>query len=388
MQPSPAPRVLTRRRGDDPLDGTGWAPDDAPARAFHRGLPSFAPTPLVDLPTAAARLGVARVLAKLETERAGLPAFKILGASWAAARAVHREWLAGDPRVPLELDAIRDAIAALRTARPDRRLALVTATDGNHGRGVARVAALLGVEAIVVMPGGAAPARVDAIAAEGAQVELVAGTYDEAVRRAASLASRDRLIVSDTSWPGYETTPRDVVDGYSTLFAELDDDLARLGAAPTHLVVQSGVGAFPAAAARHAATAWPHAAVVVVEPVDADCCLRSAEAGRLVAAPGPHPSAMAGLNCDLPSVVAWPLLDRIVDAFVAIADDTLPETARLLASDGVAAGESGMAGLAGLLAVARAGRLDELGIGPASTVLLVVTEGVTDPEHYARLLAG
>lgn len=369
----------------DPLAGTGFGPDSTQPLDFHRGLPGFAPTALRELPGLAAALGVAHVLVKDESWRAGLPAFKILGASWAAATAIHREWLGNDPSVPIAFYPLRDALARLRAAQPERELALVTATDGNHGRAVAHSARLFGVGARILVPAGTAPARIDAIAGEGAEVEVVDGSYDDAVARAAGLASRDRLVISDTSWEGYRLVPRDVIDGYSTMFAEVDEQIAAAGlTAPTHVVLQAGVGAYPAAGVRH--FAGRGARFVVVEPTAADCLLRSARAGRITEAPPPHDSAMAGLDCGLPSPLAWPILDRLVGAYVSIGDEALPAAARALAAKGIEAGESGMAGVAGVLAVARAGRLDELGIGPSSTVLFVVTEGVTDPEGYARLL--
>lgn len=369
----------------DPLAGTGFGPDGHEPLAFHRSLPGFAPTALRDMPRLAAELGVGRVLVKDESWRAGLPAFKILGASWAAAKAIRREWLGDDPEIAMTCAAIRDAVERLRAAEPGRELALVTATDGNHGRGVARAARLFGVAARILVPAATVRARIEAIASEGADVEVVDGSYDEAVDRAARLASPDRLVVSDTSWEGYRVVPRDVIDGYSTMFTEIDEQIAAAGfTAPTHLVLQAGVGAYPAAGVRHFAGRGTR--FVVVEPSSAACLLASARAGRITEAPPPHGSAMAGLNCGLPSPLAWPILDRLVSAFVAIDDDALPAAAQALAAEGIEAGESGMAGVAGILAVARAGRLTELGIGPSSTILFVVTEGVTDEAHHAELL--
>ena len=229
-------------------------------------------------------------------------------------------------------------------------------------------------------------ARIDAIAAEGALVEVIDGSYDDAVARAAELASPDRLIVSDTSWDGYRVVPRDVIDGYSTMFAEIDEEIASAGfTAPTHLIMQAGVGAYPAAGVRHFAQRGTR--FIIVEPSAAACLLASARAGRTTEAPPPHGSAIAGLNCGLPSPLAWPILDRLVSAFIAIDDEALPAAAQALAAAGIEAGESGMAGVAGILAAARAGRLGELRIGPLSTLLFVVTEGVTDEANYARLLA-
>jgi len=306
-------------------------PPAAAAVAYHRSLPGYAPTPLVEAPGAARALGVARVLVKDESSRFGLPSFKILGASWA----IHR---------------------ALR-ARDDRP-ALACATDGNHGRAVARVAREHGLEATVFVPAGMVAARREAIAGEGARVEVVEGSYDEAVEAAAATGA---LVIQDTGWPGYEDVPRWIVEGYGTIGAEIE-------AEPDIVAVQIGVGSFAAAMVRR----FAGARIVGVEPVTAACALASAEAGELVEVPGPHDSLMAGLNCGRVSTVAWPVVSGGVEAFAAVSDDRAREAVELLARDGVTAGESGAAGLAGLLAFR-----DELALAPGDTVLVVNTEGDT-----------
>jgi diaminopropionate ammonia-lyase len=319
---------------------------------FHRGLPGYAPTPLVDAPALAAAWGVGRVLLKVEAERFGLPAFKVLGVSWAARR------LLGEPP-------------------HDPGLELVCATDGNHGRAVARVARLSGIGATVLVPAGTAQARIDAIAGEGAAVEVVDGTYDDAVRRSADLAGDRRLVLSDTSWPGYEDVPRWVIEGYATIFAEVEEpvDVA---------VVPIGVGALAAAAAQ--ALAGP-ARLAGVEPAVAACLLESVAAGRPTEVPGPHGSIMAGLNAGLPSLVAWPDVSGGFDVFCAIEDEVAVDGMRALAAMGVAAGEcaGGAVGATGLL-LADAGARAALGADEASTVLVLLTEGITDPDLYARLV--
>jgi diaminopropionate ammonia-lyase len=216
--------------------------------AFHRTLPGYVATPLLDLPSLARRAGVAQVLLKDEAERLGLPAFKMLGASWATVRAVRREWTG--PDVPLDLPSLRAALAA----GPARRLA--AATDGNHGRGVARMAALLGLGCTVYVPEGTAAARVGDIESEGATVVVVDGSYDDAILRSAQDADATTLVISDTSWPGYTETPTDVIHGYATMFREVDAALADRGAArPSHLFLQAGVGSFAAAGLLHHADA-------------------------------------------------------------------------------------------------------------------------------------
>jgi diaminopropionate ammonia-lyase len=305
-------------------------PPDGPL-AFHRSLPDYKPTPLVAAPAAAAALGVRRVLVKDESSRLGLPSFKVLGASWA----IHR--------------ALEEHPGATR---------LACATDGNHGRAVARMARLLGLEAIVLVPASMIPARRDAIAAESARVEVVDGTYDDAVARVAGL---DALVIQDTAWPGYETVPAWVIEGYATIGAEIDVQ-------PDVVAVQIGVGSFAAAMVRR----FAGARIVGVEPVSAACALASIEAGEPVEVPGPHDSVMAGLNCGRVSPVAWPAVSRGIEAFCTVGDDRAREMVRLLARDGVEAGESGAAGLAGLLAFR-----NELALAPNDVVLVVNTEGDT-----------
>ena len=358
----------------------GALPDVEPGDPldFHRTLEGYRPTPLLRLPGLARRLGVAQVLVKDEAERLGLPAFKMLGASWATVRAVRRHWTG--PDVPLEVPRQRAALAD----GVDRRL--VAATDGNHGRGVARMAKMLGVGCTIYVPAGMAPSRSSAIEGEGATVRVVDGSYDEAVRRSAEDLDERTLVISDTSWPGYATVPADVVHGYSTIFHEVDEALRSTGSAgPTHVVLQAGVGSFAAAGLLHHAGSSPRPVGIVVEPSSADCLLRSAAAGQVAQAPGPHTSSMAGLNCGLPSLLAWPVVDALADVFLAVDDDLAHEAMRLLASAGVVSGESGAAGLAGLLALGEddasraAARL-----GPDAVVLLVNTEGATDPENFAQ----
>jgi diaminopropionate ammonia-lyase len=337
--------------------------------AFHRRLPGYEPTALVDAPSLASGLGLGRLHVKNETRRLGLPSFKILGASWAT-YCLLVDRLGREPEWR-DLDELRAELRGLGG------FTLAAATDGNHGRAVARVARLLGYRAHILVPRNTVPARIEAIAGEGAQTTVVDGTYDDAVAVSASLAADDVLVISDTSWPGYVDTPAHVIDGYATIFAEVDQQLG--AAAPDVVVVQMGVGALAAAVVAHYANV---ATVVVVEPRSAACGLRSAEAGEPVVVPGPHDSIMAGLNCGTVSVVAWPTVARGVDIFVAV-DDGMAETAmRDLATVGLTAGETGGAGLAGLRALVDAGVVDPRG----RRVLVLCTEGATDPSAFRRIV--
>ncbi len=334
------------------------------ARAFHAALPGYRPTPLVELPALAAELGVGRVLVKDESARLGLPAFKILGASWAVARVAARR--AGHATVPDDLDAISG-----------QRLTLVTATDGNHGRAVARMAALLRLDAHVVVPRTLAAPAERAIRAEGATVERVDGDYDEAVRQAAARAADrpDAALVQDVAWPGYEEVPGWIVDGYATLPLEIDEALG--GARPDLVVVPVGVGSLAQAVIAHYKSE-AGTAVLSVEPDSAACVLASLRAGEPVTV-ATGDTVMAGLNCGTPSSAAWPYLRSGLDAATTVTDAAAGRAVADLAALGVSSGPSGAAGLAGARAVltgSGAGtRREALGVGAGSVVVLLSTEG-------------
>lgn len=323
----------------------------------------------------ARELGVARVVAKHERERLGLPSFKVVGASWAVACALAER--AGAQAPPATFAALRELAMTLPAGTT-----LTTATDGNHGRAVAHMANLLGLPSRITVPAGTVAARVEAIASEGADVRVSDGDYDAAVREVATEADGDlsHVLVSDTSWPGYEAIPRRVVEGYSTIFAEVHEGLGRDGARVDVAFVPTGVGAFAAAAV---ADLEPRGcAVVTVEPDVADCVRRSLLAGAPVAVPGPHRSIMAGLNCGEVSQIAWPVLRDGVRAAFAVSDDAVVAAMATLDAAGLPTGESGASALAG----ARAAR----GHPPMradATVLLLLTESVTDPEAYAERVA-
>jgi diaminopropionate ammonia-lyase len=356
----------------------------APSRApleFHPRLPDYKPTPLLEVPGVAGELGLGAVWVKVESNRLELPSFKILGASWAVYRALD-EHTGGLPPWK-NLDQLRRALD------PHRPLALAAATDGNHGRAVAGMAALLGLDARIFVPAGTAAARIDGILGEGASCEVVAGTYDDAVARSAEEANERCLVISDTSWPGYEDVPRWVIEGYSTIFWEIEDELSRRGKPrPDAVVIQLGVGALGAAAARHfRSTGHGDTIMIGVEPQQSACVLASMEAGQIVTIPGPHDSIMAGLNCGTPSMVAWPDVSSAFDLFIAVDDDSARRGMRMLAAETIEAGETGAAGIAGLIEICADETIRErVGLGAESTVLTLCTEGATDPGAYAEIV--
>lgn len=361
----------TRRLVRNPaVDRARLAAPDGRVLAYHQSWTGYAPTPLKTAPEAAARLGVGSVAVKDESSRFGMPSFKILGASWAT----HRALCARLGSRPEQLRTVEDLCRRLRGSS----LTLVAATDGNHGRAVARMAKLLGLQSHILVPDDMVDARVAGLRSEGANVTSVAGGYDAAVAASARLGDDDHLVISDTSWPGYDTVPGWVIDGYATMTTEIEDQRRSQGIAPfTIVAVQIGVGAFAASIAR--AFRGGTARVIGVEPVSADCVTSSVEVGHPVQLLGKQMSIMAGLNCGTPSAVAWSDLMHGIDEFVTVGDDEAELAMRVLAGDGIVSGESGAAGLAGLL-----GFGPQLGLGEDDHVLVVSTEGATDPHGYAR----
>ena len=356
-----------------------WSCPPAPGAVlgFHAGLPGYAPTPLVEAPVLAEALGVGRAFVKDESSRLGLPAFKVLGASWAVHRVLSRR--AGRTAVPATLEELRAALTGVDDVE------LITATDGNHGHAVARMARLLGLAAHIYVPEVVHPAAANAIAAEGAAVTTVAGSYDATVNAAAQAAGArpGAELIQDTAWPGYEQVPAWIVEGYSTLFRETAAQLDDGNAGPAGLVaVPVGVGSLAQAAVVHhrsAGTATP-TAVLGVEPDTAACVLSSLVEDR----PRTVETAttvMTGLNCGTPSSIAWPYLRAGLDAAVAVTDAQALRAVEDLGASGIAAGPSGAASLAGAAAALTGRGSDDrragLRIGHDSVVVLLSTEGAT-----------
>ena len=373
---------MTASVTSNPLrDGQLWPTPPGTIADFHRRMPAYSPTLLLDAPDLAEKLGVGRILVKAETRRMGLPSFKILGASWATYQAI----CAHIRHEPEPWGNINELAANLARLRPFK---LATATDGNHGRAVAFMARLLGFEAHIFVPAGMAQARIGAMEKEGATVSVVDGDYDDAVARSGQEATDTCLVISDTSWPGYETIPAQVIEGYSTIFNEIDDAIDASGLEhPDLVVVPMGVGAFMAAAVTHYRSGRRAPIIAGVEPLDANCCQASALSGDITHVPGPHQSIMVGLNCGRPSLIAWPRLRSGIDWFVSVDDEAARDAMRDLAEAAVVAGETGGASLAGLRALlADPVAASELGDLSDKTALVVVTEGATDPAAYEKIV--
>ncbi|MCA0031915.1 diaminopropionate ammonia-lyase [Mesorhizobium sp. B263B2A] len=342
-------------------------------------------TPLHALPALAGELGLAALHVKDEGFRLGLGSFKALGGAYAVFRLVLEEAgkRLGRPVDIGDLDwpDVRSVAATMTVA---------CATDGNHGRSVAQGAELAGAKAVIFVHAGVSDERIAAIARYGARMVRVEGNYDDSVRQAAEVAAgKGWTVVSDTSWPGYERIPGLVMQGYTAIVREA---LRQLPEPPTHVFVQAGVGGVAAAVAGHLAIVLGNArpTFIVVEPARAACVVAAARAGRVVKVPHDEPTVMAMLECYEASSVAWRVLARVADAFMTVDEDDAVAVMRRLArpagSDPViVAGESGGVGLAGLIR-AVAETKTELGLDGKSRVLVINTEGATDPSRYAALV--
>lgn len=352
---------------------------------FNETLPGYAPTPLIELPALAHELGVAHVFVKDESSRMGLPAFKMLGVSYAIMRALTEHLSPG--AAPLTLDELRERLHG-------SDLSLVAATDGNHGRAVAHMARLLGIRADVYVPATVTSTAQRAIESEGAVVHELELPYDDVVAAAAEAASADpaAIHIQDTAWPGYHQVPQWIVDGYGTLCAEADRQLAEAGADRLDLVaVPVGVGSLAQAVVRHYRSASAFGAagrqptVLSVEPELAPSLIVSLEAGEPVSVETGD-TMMLGLNCGTVSEIAWPLLHAGVDAAVTVSEEDSARAVHDLHRLDVDAGPCGAAALAGVRALQDAAARDGAdGLPRDAVVLLLSTEGSAAnplPERY------
>lgn len=372
----------------DPRDAETLGAAGAAAVERHLSFrDNHAETPLVALPGLAARLGVGAIHVKDEGHRLGLGSFKALGGAYAVIRLVLE---AAGERLGRPVDMAD--LHAPDVAAVARGMTFACATDGNHGRSVAQGARLVGARAAIFVHSGVSDERVAAIARFGAKMIRVAGTYDDSVREAARVAEeKGWTIVSDTSWPGYERIPGLVMQGYTALLREA---LRTLPAPPTHVFVQAGVGGIAAAVAGHLALEFGAARPVftVVDPARAACLFESARAGRPVTIAHGEPTVMAMLECYEPSLVAWRVLSRAADAFMTVGEEdavaAMRQLARPVAGDpAIVAGESGGVGLAGLMrAAADPAARAALGLDGTARILVVNTEGATDPGRYEEIV--
>lgn len=365
------------------------------ALTFHRSFPEYFVTPLRRLRRTAKALGLGGLYVKDESYRFGLNAFKVLGGSFAIGKFVAGQLGRDIGEVDytfLTSDAFKSSFSPCT---------FFTATDGNHGRGVAWAANRLGQKAVVLMPAGTVKSRYENIKKLGADVTIEKLNYDDCVRKAALLSKQipSSVLVQDTAWAGYEEIPGYIMQGYGTLIAEAVDQMAQKRVTPTHVFVQAGVGSLAAAVQGYLVNRFPENTpkVVVVECRAADCFYRSAAAGdgKAQAVSGALESIMAGLCCGEASPVAWDILKNHAAAFCSCEDSVSAAGMRRLSAPipgdaRIISGESGAVGM-GLIALIChspdcADLKDTLGIDKQSQVLLISTEGNTDPERYRAIV--
>ncbi|MCL2318582.1 MAG: diaminopropionate ammonia-lyase, partial [Treponema sp.] len=360
------------------------------ARKFHRSFPQYAETPLVNLTRLAAYFGIKGIFVKDELFRFDLNAFKVLGASYAIARHIAQK-LGKDIA---EIDY--NTLVSDETKRKLGDITFYTATDGNHGRGVAWAANKLRQKSVVYMPKGSSQARLQNILKEGADASITDMNYDDAVRLANKMAASDPngIVVQDTAWEGYEEIPGWIMQGYGTMSAEASGQMKEAGVErPTHIFVQAGVGSLAGSVMGYFATLYPDnpPVMIVVEASAADCLYISNLAGKLVGIKGNLETIMAGLACGEGNTISWEILKNYAQFFVSAPDWVASRGMRVLAvplkgDAKVISGESGAVTAGLLFTMLRDSDYqdfrDAMGINSDSVVLLFSTEGNTDPEKF------
>ncbi len=364
------------------------------ACAFHSMFPEYTTTPLLELDNLALKLGVEKIFVKDESLRFGLNAFKVLGGSYCIGRYIASK-LGLDP-TRLSYDMLTRGSVQQRLGR----LTFVTATDGNHGRGIAWTAERLGHRSVVYMPQGSSPERLENIRSLGAEASITDLNYDDAVRLARYMAKKNGwILVQDTSWPGYEEIPRWIMQGYTTMALEIINQLH--GQKPTHIFLQAGVGAMSGALSAFFASYYGvknRPRIIIAEPEQADCLFRTASAGdgQLHNVRGNLDTIMAGLACGEPCPIGWEILRDCADDFFSVPDSVAADGMRILASPvagdpAIVSGESGAvtAGLAVQLLTSRAleKKKTALRLDKCSRILCISTEGDTDTENYRKIMS-
>ena len=370
----------------------------AKAQAFHRSFPQYNPTPLARLDGMAARLGLGSLCVKDESYRFGLNAFKVLGGSFAMGRYIAQE-LGRDVS-----EMTYGYLTSEKLREEFGQATFFTATDGNHGRGVAWAANRLGQKAVVHMPKGSAKSRFDNIAREGAQVTIEEVNYDDCVRMAAAEAAQTEhgVVVQDTAWEDYEEIPAWIMQGYGTMAGEAAEQLRQqeIGR-PTHVFVQAGVGSLAGAVVGYFANRFPTdpPKFIIMEAQIADCLYQGAKAGdgapRMVG--GDLQTIMAGLACGEPNTISWDILRNHAAAFLSCPDWVSAKGMRMLAAPvkgdpAVCSGESGAVGMGVVSAIMEDDGYKDLRealeLGRDSRVLMFSTEGDTDPDKYREIVWG
>jgi diaminopropionate ammonia-lyase len=387
---------ILRERGRKPADLHAVSLEEAKkAQHFHSGFPGYEFTPLAELDCLAKDLGVAKVYVKDESCRFGLNAFKVLGGGYAIGNYLAQ-------RLGKKIDEVSfDSLTSESCRRELGDVTFVTATDGNHGRGVAWMANKLRQHSVVYMPKGSAKERLENIRKENADAFITDLNYDGAVHLAEKHAAENGWVLTqDTAWDGYEEIPTWIMQGYMTLSYEILQQLHSIGAEkPTHLILQAGVGSFASSVLGFFASVYgeERPKTIIVEPEAAACLFKSAKAddGKVHFVTGDMNTIMAGLACGEPSTVSYRIIDSYADAFVSCSDEVSAEGMRVLGNPmgsdrRVVSGESGAVGAGLLREIMRNPALaplrEKLGFSSESRVLLISTEGDTDRENYRRIV--
>ena len=365
------------------------------ARKFHREIPGYKMTPLRSMPNLAQMLGLGGIYIKDEAQRLTLNSFKVLGGSYAVSRYIQKMLGLSDEETTYEYLTSPECHAKLGN------LTFAAATDGNHGRGIAWASMKLGLPCVIYVHKETSKARIDAIRGYGATVEIIDGNYDDAVRKMAEdAAANGWTVISDTSWPGYTEIPTWIMQGYSTLMLEAQEQLLGVGLSkPSHVFVQAGVGAMAASVIGFYTALFPDdpPTFIVVEPDKAACVFESIKAGdgKCHSVKGALDTIMAGLACGDPSPIAFEILEHTADFFLSIPDYIAARGMRILScplhgDPFIISGESGAAPLGALYSVmtdkGAADLREKMKLGPDSTVFMVNTEGNTDPKHFRQII--
>lgn len=364
-------------------------------KSFHQSFPVYTETPLRHMRNLAKELGLGAIYVKDESYRFGLNAFKVLGGSFAIGNYLAKKLNSSISEMPYE------KLISEKVRKELGDMVFVTATDGNHGRGVAWTANQLKQHSVVYMPKGSSKERLDNIIAEGAEASIINSNYDEAVRLANSMAEeKGWVMVQDTAWDGYEDIPKWIIQGYSTMGYEAYEQLKSFGEEkPTHIFLQAGVGSMAASITGLFSAIYgeDRPITTIVEPNKADCIYKTAEAndGEIHFVTGDMDTIMAGLACGEPCSIGWNILKDYADNFISCPDYTAAEGMRILGNppkgdERVISGESGAAAFGCVAEIMTNNNLawmrEKLKLDENSKVLFFSTEGDTDKENYRDIV--
>ena len=355
-------------------------------RRFHNSFKEYSVTPLCRLDQLAKKLGLGEIYLKDESKRFDLNAFKVLGGAYAIGK-----YLAD--RLNVDINQVSfDYFRREDVKEKLGEITFVTATDGNHGRGVAWAANQLGQKSVVYMPRGSSQIRLDNIIREGSDASIIDGNYEDAVKLSDKMAQeKGWVVVQDTAWEGYEKIPTWIMQGYGTIMDEVIEQLE--GVRPSHVFLQAGVGSFAGTMLGYLASKYGEERpfTLVVEPDDANCLYKSSIAKERIIVEGDMPTIMAGLACGAPNTVSYEVLKDYADGYLSCPDYVAARGMRIaaapLGSDPkVVSGESGAVGLGAVSLIAEREEYrdlkEKIGLDENSVVLLISTEGDTDPQKY------